>query len=98
MILSLTAVFVGWYVTAMLNPKTPAMIGTYVMVDGVLAWLAYADSRARSGVRVFPATLAIFTLAQASTFFFLECPGGPISHSGTRACRFHDLLVARQCR
>jgi hypothetical protein len=58
--------------------EPPAMqVGTYALVDGVLAWLAYLDWRSRSGIRVFPAMLAVFVAVQIPTFVLFRMPWWP---------------------
>ena len=47
---------------------------TYALVDAILLWLAYADRRSRSGIRVFPFMLAVFVALQAPTFFVFREP------------------------
>lgn len=55
-----------------LGVEPPLMqVMTYLLVDGILLWLAYADWRAR-GPRVFPAMLAVFVAAQLPTFFIFQ--------------------------
>jgi len=52
-------------------------VATYTLVDAILIWLAYADWRSGNGIRVFPAMLAVFVVAQIPTFIFFRMPWWP---------------------
>jgi hypothetical protein len=58
--------------------EPPAMqVVTYALVDGILLWLAYKDWKSSSGIRVFPAMLAVFVAAQIPTFFIFRAEWWP---------------------